>query len=82
MSNKAAPKIVPSAIKNPILRKDSPGFSQPIATKCGVCHSPIKPTTSAGMAMREPTMIPAPIVETDKPVAPRRSTKSEASPTP
>ena len=50
------------------------------ASRYGFTTSPMNPTTSAGMAMRAPTIIPAPKVEVDTPSAPppRPSTSQPA----
>ena len=46
-STKAAPMIVPSAIRNVILRNGSPGSSQPIATKYGCSAQLIRPPVTS-----------------------------------
>ena len=76
----AAPMIVPSAIRNVILRKGSVGCSQPIDTKNGFSAWLSSPPTSAGMPMRAPTIMPAPNVDALKPVAASVATLSVASP--
>ncbi len=66
----AAPMIMPSAIRNVILRNGSPGCSQPIETKYGIIAQPTSPPTSAAMPMRAPTIMPAPNVDADSSIAP------------
>ena len=79
-STKAAPMMVPSAIRNVILRNGSPGSSQPIETKNGCSAQLIRPPVTAGMPMRAPTTMPAPKVEADSSIAPRSGTRTAARP--
>src|SRR5437868_3450211 len=76
----AAPMMVPSAIRNMILRNGSPGASQPIEMKYGVSTTPSNPPTTAAMPMRAPVSMPAPTVEVDRSMAP--SHESFADPMP
>ncbi len=80
MSMMAAPMIRPSAIRNAILRKGSPGASQPIEMKNGMSAQKMRPEVMAGMPMRAPTSIPAPSVEVDSSIAPRSATLPAAMP--
>ena len=80
MSTIAAPMIMPSAIRNVILRNGSPSWSQPIDTKYGTSAQPSSPPTIAGMPMRAPTTMPAPKVEVERSMAPSHATLIAAMP--
>ena len=66
----AAPMIVPSAIRNMILRGGSPASSQPIETKYGFSAQPSSRRPPPARPMRAPTTMPAPNVEVDSSIAP------------
>ena len=65
----AAPMIMPSAMMKPILRNGLPGSSQPISFNQGVSHRPTAPMTAPETAMRQPTIMPAPMLAAEMPLA-------------
>ena len=80
MSTIAAPMIVPSAIRNMILRGGSPACSQPIETKYGFSRMPATPPVTAARPMRAPTTMPAPKVEVESSIVPRIAILAAAMP--
>jgi hypothetical protein len=80
MSRMAAPMIRPRPMRKVILRKGSPGCSQPMLTNRGISSVPVRPATSAGTPMRAPTSKPAPRVEVDSSMAPRKASLAEPMP--
>ncbi len=80
MSTIAAPRIIPSATMNPIFRNGSCGPIHPLARSHGVRRRPIAPRKAAGIPIRIPTIIPAPSVDAEKPVAATGAVRLAASP--
>src|SRR4029078_1411146 len=62
--------IMPSAIRNVILRNGSFGCSHPIEMKYDIIAQPARPPTMAARPMRAPTIMPAPHRTVDR-AAPR-----------
>jgi hypothetical protein len=80
MSRMAAPMIRPRPMRKVILRKGSPGCSQPMDTNSGISRVPVRPATNAATPMRAPTSKPAPRVEVDSSIAPSQASLAEPSP--
>jgi hypothetical protein len=72
--------IMPSAKMNVILRTGAAGSSHPMLTKYGLSILAISPAMSAGNVMRAPTIIPAPSVDVESPIASMAATRKLASP--